>query len=250
MKIDIIKTNDDGTVVIKKEQLESAQTEFSSLQTKATEQFNLGYAKGAEKSETEGVKNLLSKLDFLDLDKSNLDQSLADAKKKVNDLKAGTAQSGDLVKELQNKLEKATTANEKLQTDFSTYKKSTKIDDTLKTLAAQHVAVNPAQIPILFKSEFQVDLDNNDNVVVKNSQGIPILDDKGQNKTIQDIFEASFKTGNPHLFKASDKGGSGGGGQNIPADVSYKDIKGDDAKKAQYIHEHGLEAYQKLVANG
>lgn len=249
MNIDIVKENEDGTVVIKKEQLTTAQAEFATLATKATDNFTAGFAKGSEKTKGETLKELTGKLSFLNLDANDLDGSISKAQSRIKDLEKGKIGESDEIKTLQTQLTEKQTAYDDLNSSFAQFKTSTLIDGTIKSLAIENNAVNVNQVPLIFKNEFSIDLDDKNNVIVKNKEtGQPMFDGKGDPLTVKGLFEEKFKKDNPHLFKATGSGGGGGGGDKT--DFSHvktlKDFKTDE-EKVQFQMENGMEAYNKLV---
>ncbi|HFE67578.1 MAG TPA: hypothetical protein ENJ93_09980 [Chloroflexi bacterium] len=241
MKIEIIKKNDDGTVVVKADDVSKLEGAAAQL----TDKFNEGYAKGRQKGKTEGLTEIANKFGALglEIDPENLDASIRSAQQKLNDLKSGKNKTDDLAQELQKKQE----AFDKLKTEYDQFKRGALIDGQIKSLAQKTGAMDAEEVALIFKNQFTVDLDEQNNIVVKNAQGNQIFNEKGDPRPLDDVFENLFVKNKPHLFKAEDPGGSGGGsGDGPPSGTKLSDFK-SDAEKAKFIQEHGVEAYQNLL---
>lgn len=251
MKIEIIKKNEDGTAVVKLEQVEKANETIDGFEDKLSTQFSAGFAKGTEKGKKTAQSEFLSKVDFLDIDPNDFDGSVKTAKELFTKLKSGQASGNEQLKDLQKQLDTKSSAYDKLKTDFESFRKTTLIDDKLKSLAAEHKAVNPGQIPILFKNEFNIELDENGGIAIKKQDGSPIFNQDGNPRDISDLFTNVFKSANPHLFEANGNNGSGGGGAgttDFSGIKSVKDFK-NDSDRVKFIKENGVEAYQTLINN-
>jgi len=250
MKIEIVKTNDDGTVVVKAETITKVENDYGALETKSTEQFNNGFGKGSEAGKKEAVKDVTGKLSFLNLDANDLDGSISKAKTDIETLKKGGGKGSEAMELLQKQLTEKSTAFDTLQKDYNGFKTAQLIDGTLKNLAVASGAVNVDQVPLIFKNDYKVELDENNNIVVKNPKNDqPIFDaTSGDPKGLKTIFENDFLKTNPHLFKAKGPGGGGGGDEKTDFShiKTFKDFK-TDAEKVAFIKENGQAEYQKLM---
>lgn len=241
------KWNDEKTeVTLSKE-------DWESLQENLNGNFNKGYAKGTET----GRKEVLGKFDFLELDPEDLDGGIAKIRKNLVDAKEGKIpdeilskkiSESDVVKQLQAQLSKKDEILQSKERDFDSFKRQTLIDQQLLNLGAakDHEAVNPKQAAMLFASNYQIDVTDGNKLIIKNENGTPMFDEKGDEMPLGTVY-AKFARENKHLFKAASSGGSGGGGNGgIPDGVSLDDFKSQEQKTA-FIKQHGVEAYQKLV---
>lgn len=246
-----IKWNDTNTeATISKEDLESLQNASKS----ATEQFNAGFEKGKAK----GNKDILKHFDFLELDEEDIAGSVKGMRKLMTDLKEGRfpdellkkIKDTDIVKDLQSKLENALSEKNNLKQEYDVFKRQSLIDSQIKNLASRPDATeafNSDQVSKLFLSDFKIEIDDKNNIVVQSLNGAPVFGQDGKELGMEAVFN-TWAEKNPHLFKGNKTGGSGGGPGTLPAGVSYKDLKTDD-QKAEYVGKYGLEAFQKLVQN-
>ncbi len=240
MAIKILNESEDG------KQVTVAKEELESLEEAATQNFNKGYNKAKDKFLDEGRKQVLSKLDFLDIDADDFDGSIQNVKQTFESLKKSSGKGSEQIAALQEQLNKKTNALEKVEGEFNAFKTNMLIDNKVKDLAAQNKAVNPAHATLLFKNEFPVEVDG-DNVLVKNPQtGNPMFDEKGDPVTLDKVFSEKFVKNNPHLFQGSGQGGSGGGGSDFGHVTKLSDLK-SDSDKSKFIQQHGLEAYRNLI---
>jgi len=226
--------------------------------------FDKGYAKGTEKGRKEAASEFLKQLEPLKLDPENLAGSIEAHLKEVKKLREEyippdkikeseavknlTAQVEALKKELHDK----SSAHETLDKDYRRFKEETLIDRELLMLANNdnHKAINPRQAMMLFKADYQVEIGEGNKLLIKNSNGTPMFNQKGDEMGIGEVF-AKFSGENGHLFAArGSSGGSGGSGSpnGAPPAIKFTDLK-NDADKAAFVEKHGLEAYQKLVTS-
>lgn len=239
MGIKIDKTNEDGTVVVKAEEISRAEKLM-------TDNYNNGHGVGREKGKSEGIAEVLGKLSFLNIDKDNLDGSLSDIRQQFETLQAGKGKEAETIKQLQTQLEEKTKAFDALKTDHESFKRKSLIDNKIMELANKSKAVNADEIPLLFSNNYQLEINEANEVVVKNRDGNQIFDANGNARNLDDIFTNLFVKEKPHLFNGNGNGGSGGGDDGVPADLKYGDLKSDEDKTA-FIQKHGAEAYQKLI---
>lgn len=251
MGIKIDWNEDKSKAIIAAEDLEALQNNFDK-----------GYAKGTEKGRKEATAELLKQLEPLKLDPENLAASLDAHLKEIKKLREeyvppDKIKDSDAVKNLlaqvealKKELADKSAAHEKLSTDFGKFKEETLIDRELIMLANNeaHKAINPRQAMMLFKADYKVEIGEGNKLLIKNSNGTPMFNQKGEEMAITEVF-AKFSGENGHLFAAKgSSGGSGGGsgpGGTVPA-VKYADLK-TDADKAAFVEKHGLEAYQKML---
>lgn len=239
MGIQIEWSEDKTKATISKEDLEKLQANFDK-----------GYGKGIE----QGKKEVLKHLSFLDVNEENFAEKIGKMKQTLTDLQNGKIPEDikaklkdmDLVKDLQQKLEEKQKALEKVQNEFVSFKKRSLIDGKLLELAQKSNAIDPNDVAALFKQNYIVELTDDEKIVVKNQNGNVMFTETGDEMGLEHVFE-KFSKEKAHLFKATDRGGSGGGGAGIPAGVTLKDLKADENKLHQFIQTHGMEAYKKLV---
>lgn len=183
--------------------------------TKLQGNFDKGFGAGKES----GKKEIMKLFSFLELDEDNFAEGINKIKQKLTDIQNGKLPEDmmkkikdlDLVKELQEKLDKKTQAYEKLESDFSGYKKSMLIDNKLAELAQGKKAVNAKEAALLFKNSYSIDLGEDDKIILKNTNGNAIFDSEGNELGLEKVFE-NFAREKSYLFEANSSGGSGGGG--------------------------------------
>lgn len=208
-----IKWNDDKTeATISKADLETLQNNF-----------NNGFGKGNESGKKEGRAEVLKAFDFLTIDPDNIEQSIAPIKQQLLDIQAGKfpeelmkkVKDLDLVKDLQIKLQKKEEALAASESKLGSLKTSYLIDGKLLELGGsdKHKAVDARAAAQLFKSDYKIEIGEGDKVIIKNSNGNALFNDKGDELSLDDVF-AKFSTERPYLFSANGTGGSGGGENN------------------------------------
>lgn len=241
-----MKWNEDKTeVTLTKAEYEDIDAKSKS----ATEQFNKGYGKGAE-SEREKLNKILEPLG---IDTKDIDGSLKSKFKLLTDIEAGKYpkeitdkfKETEVFKDLQSKLTQKANAFTDLEKKHNDFVKKTLIDSKLIALATESKAINPEMVTAAFKLQHGIEIGENNNLIIKNENGTPIFNDKGEEMKIDDVFK-TFSDKNKYLFEANGAGGSGGGGDGPPVGVKLADLK-TDKQKSDYIQKHGLENYQKLV---
>lgn len=197
--------------------------------------FSTGYAKGIEK----GKEEILNKLKSVGIDVENLDEEL----KKLNEIKNKGGKNSPEVEELKKALEQAQQRLKETDEKFKSFLKETKIDSVLNEFAIKAKTIDPKAAMTLFKTEYQIDLDEKGEIVIQ-KDGKPVIDyETGNYVKIEDAFK-KFLEARPYLLQASGHGGSGGGSIDMNAiDLS----KLSDKEKAKLAIELGPEKYKSLV---
>lgn len=180
--------------------------------------FNNGYGKGQEA----GKKEIIKLFSFLDIDESNFESSIGSIKQKLIDLKEGKLPkeitdkikgSEDVIKDLEKKLEEKSNAFAALQASHDTFKRSHLIDGKLIELGRRKEteAIDAQDAAILFKRQYNVELGEAGNLILKTPEGNAIFTESGDPLTIEQAYTKFAESKKP-LFKAASNGGSGGGG--------------------------------------
>lgn len=223
--------------------------------------FDKGFGKGIQK----GREEALGKFSFLGFKpeemiterglSETLDAEIAKVKPVFEDFAAGRLLSAEKLKDkdtamtaLQQKLEERDKAFKDLEAKHEGFRKKTLVDTAIKNEAVRLKAFDPDDVTEIFKRNYQVDLTDDNQLVIKNQMGNPMFNDKGENIPLSDVFK-QFADKKAPYFQGTAGGGSGGGDDKVPGNVSFKDLK-TDADKAKFVKEHGLEAYQALVRKG
>lgn len=203
-----------------------AEADFNSLK----DNFNKGYGKGT----AAGRKEALAVMSDLDVDAGDFVETgkadtlkaslggIKDTLKKVSDGKLIDASKINdkegAIAELQTKLDEKTAAYERLEADSNDYRRSTLIDGKLKDLATSRKAFDADGEVTIFKTRYQTDLDDDNNVVVKDKAGQPIFNESGDAAGLETAFNQFFE-GRKAFYEGTqssgsgDKGGAGGGGK-------------------------------------
>lgn len=215
-----------------------SEADYNSLK----DNFNKGYGKGTAAGRKEALAAFsdleVDAGDFVETGKTDtLKASLGgikDTLKKVADgklVEAGKVGDKDgVIKDLQEKLQQKSAAFEKLEQASKDYKRSTLIDGKLKDLATGKKAFDADGEVTIFKTRFQLDVDENNNVTVKDNNGQPVFNEKGDAAGLETAFENFFESRKAYYegsqsSGSGDKGGAGGGGK------SYLDMPKEDFEK-------------------
>lgn len=242
------KWNDDKTQIT----LDAA--DYEALKNGQTQKFNDGFAKGKES----GKKEIAHSLSGLGIDVENLDSSVSSVKAKldaVNDPKKLIDLIGkdkinelELVKSLNAKVDQKDQALLKVTNDFDSFKRKTLITNSLKSLANSEndnrkKAINPDAAVAYFQTQYNLDIADGDQVVVKKLDGNQIFNEKGDALGLNDVFEL-FAKSNTYMFEGSQSGGSGdgpGGGGGSSKGI----FEMTDSERVAYKNQIGVEAYKK-----
>ena len=213
-----------------------------------------GFRKGYNEGKVKGSREILGKISFLEVDENDLDGSIQRAREAFTAFKEGKLtgemkkkiKDMDAFKEMEKKLQQKEDAYQRLQQEKEQFIRQTLIDSRLQQLAAENKAIDAQDVVLAFKNAYKLDITEDNKPVVRTVEGHPIFNNEtGDELKLEDVFD-QFKLRKKHLFAGSDNGGSGGGPDGPPANVSLKDLKNVEAK-TKYIKEHGFESYQKLV---
>ena len=232
---------------------EITEEQFAEIKKEVNDTFNKGFGKGKET----GTKEVIGKLDFLELDPEKLDDSVNKIKQPFIDFKEGKIPEETLkkykdkdkaVETLQEQLRIKDEALTKRNAEFESYQKKMLIDNKLISLGGmkEHKAVNAEDAALLFQRKYKIEIKEGDKLTIYNENGTPLFSEKGDELPLDAVY-ANFASANPHLYETDSKGGSGGGdGLPVGDGVTFDDLKSDE-QKAAYVAKYGFEQYKKLV---
>lgn len=187
--------------------------------------FNLGFGKGAEKTERQWQERHNALLESLgiDLEKGDVDEQVKVLRetiktaKEVADGKGGQgdgkgSQDAALLEQVRGELKKANNTIEELKKNHETEIRQILIDQSLLNLAGAAglaKSVTPNAAAILFKQDYVLDLDKDRKVTVTQKNGAPIVDPStGEPKTLEGVFR-DWIGQNSFLVSATNRGGGG-----------------------------------------